>query len=604
MSFVGCHVPGGAVDPAVRARIAGHLGRDGVLWEERSLLFSAQATALGTDRQGQLQVVFEGRLSHAAALEAMLERRGAAPLLASPASMIAESWAHFGALTLDYLEGAYAFALWDSRTQSLLLVRDRWGHRPLYYSAIGDTISFGSALGSLALIRPLERDPARLPAYLLQGYPSPPDTMYRAVRALEPGCLVRWNRGAGGRRERYFAPAFRPHPAPPSLAEAEKELSLQLLHSLEEGLPNQGGTIASLGPSVESALLAVLAKSELDRPAEVLSLELDERERAAGEALEQKLGATRRWVSPPPLDRTTVEAAVRSLGRPFAAARPLWCELLAEATASGPVVLAEGADSVLGGRPHFVGGAIIEGVPEPLGRLGRAVAARVAELSLASVRANAEAIAGFFDAVEQPLERRVHRSQAVFQVPRLANLLRPELRRHAYDAASFGDRVLAETAGAPAMTRLFDHEVRTHLPEVILAGAEQIFGARGFSLLWPFLETPLVRWTGQLPAHYLVSGAKTKRLLRQTSEKWVGAALSQADVRDEDRWLAGQLDGPLDQVWRDAILPATARIYEYLQPIEVRSLIARDASWNPARWRQILSLLTLEIWLHQPDPNP
>ena len=589
--FAGIYAGSGAVDPSALDGLRSRFDRSTVVALGS---FSLVGTEVGTE--GPVIVALDGDLVGHAALRSTLERRGLALPEAGPARTIAAGWTLFGAAILDHLEGAFSFVLWDGRTRELLLCRDRPGHRPLYYSKAEDQVLFSSSLAWLHALRPLERDPTRLASYLLQGYASPPDTLYRNVKSLEPAHTMRYQSELSGRRERYWAPSFAAHPSPPSYPESQAELVRRLLAILDERLPPRGATIALTEVTPEGALLAALAHQELGRSFELVTLELDAQDSAQAGLLAAQLGLKRRGLRPEAPDLGQLKALVRGLGAPFATAAPILHGLVAD-ECGGPVLMAEGADAVFGGHQRFLDGNSSDWLPELVGRVGRSLSQRLAEHTLAPLRPRAEQASRFFAAAERPLERRVLTWQAVFSEDRLPALFRPELRRHTYDAASFSDRVFADTLGQPNLSRMLDHNYRTHLAEVVLPALQRAFVNQATVPRTPYLDSSLLRWVGELPERYLIQGHKTKRLLRDTAEKWVGSELAMLPGRAEDRWLGELLDGPWNGLWRDAILPSTARIYDYLAVPEVRSIISREERWNPARWRQILALLTLELWL-------
>ena len=93
----------------------------------------------------------------------------------------------------------FAIALWDERHSRLVLARDRFGIKPLYYSANGQTLAFASELK--ALIRhpgfSREIDLDALEAYLAFSFVPAPFSIFRDARKLPPGCLMVWERGNG-----------------------------------------------------------------------------------------------------------------------------------------------------------------------------------------------------------------------------------------------------------------------------------------------------------------------------------------------------------------------------------------------------------------------
>ena len=108
----------------------------------------------------------------------------------------------------------FACAIWDSRQRSLLLARDRFGKKPLYYAALPQGLYFGSELKCLrAAGVPLEHDREALQLYFLLGYIPDPWTPYLAIRKLPPGGWLRCDADLRMEQGRYWtlpAPAERP----------------------------------------------------------------------------------------------------------------------------------------------------------------------------------------------------------------------------------------------------------------------------------------------------------------------------------------------------------------------------------------------------------
>jgi asparagine synthase (glutamine-hydrolysing) len=102
----------------------------------------------------------------------------------------------YGPTMVRMLEGTYAFALWDARRQELLLVRDRFGEKPLFYSRQAGDILFASELGALlaGMNQEPELDRRSVDAFLVYGYVPEPASIIRGVKQLAPGHLLRWDR--------------------------------------------------------------------------------------------------------------------------------------------------------------------------------------------------------------------------------------------------------------------------------------------------------------------------------------------------------------------------------------------------------------------------
>ena len=175
-----------------------------------------------SNEDGTVSVVFNGEIYNYRELRASLIRSGHRFRTSSDTEVLVHLYEEEGVDGIRRLHGMFAYALWDSRERSLLLVRDRFGKKPLYYAALPQGLYFGSELKCLRVSGiPLEVDQQALQLYFLLGYIPDPWTPYLAIRKLTPGGWLRYRadgRIEEGRYWRFPAPAERPGP---ELSEAE-----------------------------------------------------------------------------------------------------------------------------------------------------------------------------------------------------------------------------------------------------------------------------------------------------------------------------------------------------------------------------------------------
>jgi asparagine synthase (glutamine-hydrolysing) len=170
-----------------------------------------------SNEDGSVWIVFNGEIYNFHELRASLDRSGHRFATATDTEAIVHLYEERGTEGLSQLRGMFAFAIWDRRDRSLLLVRDRFGKKPLYYAALPDGLYFGSELKCLrAAGVPLEPDPAALRHYFRYSYIPDPWSPYHNVQKLRPGCWMRYH--ADGRIEhgRYWklpAPVEREDPS-------------------------------------------------------------------------------------------------------------------------------------------------------------------------------------------------------------------------------------------------------------------------------------------------------------------------------------------------------------------------------------------------------
>ncbi|TCK22304.1 asparagine synthase (glutamine-hydrolyzing) [Pseudonocardia endophytica] len=159
------------------------------------------------DRAGHpgVAITYSGEAYNFRELARELTARGHELRTTSDTEVVLHAYLEWGAGMVEHLNGMYAFAIWDARTQELLLVRDRMGIKPLYFHDTGDGVLFGSepkAILANGLLPPVvDADGFR---ELFAQIKSPGRTYYRGMREVQPGHVVRV-RPEGVTEHRYWA---------------------------------------------------------------------------------------------------------------------------------------------------------------------------------------------------------------------------------------------------------------------------------------------------------------------------------------------------------------------------------------------------------------
>jgi asparagine synthase (glutamine-hydrolysing) len=164
-----------------------------------------------------------------------------------------------GAACLSRLVGMFAFASWDSRSKTLLLVRDRLGIKPLYYRLLPDGIAFASELKSLILLGAPDIDQSAVRDFLFHGYIPAPKTIYRGICKLPAGHLLRWQAGKVS-IERYWDPST-------EIVERSAEGTISQLDALlREVVPQHTVSDVPVGVFLSGGIDSALTAYYLDAP--------------------------------------------------------------------------------------------------------------------------------------------------------------------------------------------------------------------------------------------------------------------------------------------------------------------------------------------------
>jgi asparagine synthase (glutamine-hydrolysing) len=156
---------------------------------------------------GSLVITFNGEIYNYKELRAELQAKGHVFRTETDTEVLLHLYAEKGEAMVNDLRGMFALGLWDAEKRGLLLARDPYGIKPLYYADDGWTLRFASQVKALMAGRNIStnQDPAGWVGFYLFGSVPEPFTTYREIRALEAGCLL-WIDHVGTREpKRYFS---------------------------------------------------------------------------------------------------------------------------------------------------------------------------------------------------------------------------------------------------------------------------------------------------------------------------------------------------------------------------------------------------------------
>ncbi|NOT24209.1 MAG: asparagine synthase (glutamine-hydrolyzing) [Nitrospiraceae bacterium] len=145
-----------------------------------------------TNAEGDHHIIFNGEIYNYLKLRADLEKRGHRFRSNSDTEVLLHLYREKGERMVDDLRGMYAFAIWDEKRRRLLIARDPFGIKPLYYSDDGNTFRFASQVKALLKSEHVDKtfEPAGHVGFFIFGYVPEPYTLFKQVRALPAGTTL------------------------------------------------------------------------------------------------------------------------------------------------------------------------------------------------------------------------------------------------------------------------------------------------------------------------------------------------------------------------------------------------------------------------------
>ncbi|NIM26761.1 MAG: asparagine synthase (glutamine-hydrolyzing) [Gammaproteobacteria bacterium] len=167
---------------------------------------SKQAAQPMTSQCGRYVISYNGEIYNYKSLRAGLESAGTRFATDSDTEVVLEMFRRYGTDMFNHLRGMYALAIWDTLERRMLLARDPFGIKPLYYADDGWTCRVASQVKALRAIGQISDDPepAGHVGFLLFGSVPEPFTLWREIRAVPAGTYVWVDRSGIGAPRKYF----------------------------------------------------------------------------------------------------------------------------------------------------------------------------------------------------------------------------------------------------------------------------------------------------------------------------------------------------------------------------------------------------------------
>lgn len=442
---------------------------------------------------GERALVFNGEIYNYRELRAGLEKSGQAFRTHSDTEVLLAILGLQGARALDMLDGMFAFGHYDSASRTLLLARDAFGEKPLYYWDGPDCFMFASELSAILASGLFEGriEDAELAAYLHFRYVPQPHTIFRYIRKLEPGHLLAWQDGRVEKR-RWFAfqlPENLPITDPRQTAEAlEHELTAAVRSRLVSDVPLG----AFLSSGVDSSLVCALATKKLGVPLNTYTIAFDggESEHEDAARIAQALGTTHHCHHVSHQDLLDVAARMGHILDEPNGDRSCVPTFLLSRFARQDITVALSGD---GGDELFAG-------------YGRYF---VAQANLGDDLPPTQLVPQYFD-----------RFLMVMPLDQLVKLFGglPEGFQEIY-AAILG--AMAPAKGTVNTLRVLD--ANSYLPGAVLAKVDRMSMAHGLEVRAPLLATAIARLAGRIPLAQHLADGKGKFLLRHILKKHLPA---------------------------------------------------------------------------------
>jgi asparagine synthase (glutamine-hydrolysing) len=555
-----------------------------------------------SDQEESVWVVFNGEIYNFPELRRELENHGHVFRTSCDTEVIVHGYKQWGEELFNHLNGMFGVAIWDTRRKRLILARDPFGIKLVYYKADSGRLYFGSEIRAItaATNEKVYLDPNSLNLFLRYRYTPSPYTMFQGVKKLAPGTMLTCEKGICSVRRWYKS---RPVTFSPmkSASEAQEELldlykrsvKRHLLSDVPLGLLLSGGLDSGL-------LLALMALNGYSWRTYTVgygsSFSDDELTDAADTAAQFSSRHTAVL-----LNRNSFEEAlpkiVSCLEEPIASSSIVPMYFVCERARKDVKValMGQGPDELFGGYRRHLGvryGAWWGGLPQWL---------RSPVGSVISALPRNEMLKRGVYALDIP--DRLKRYQHVLSL----------LPGHKIDGLFLdgviepdaGDKILGCWQDLGSLAKDTDElggfqflELRSTLPDELLMYADKLSMAHGLEVRVPYLDKEIVEYVERLSASFKVRNGSRKWLHRQVCQMFLPRSILRRKKRGfgvnvVDDWFRSALGSKME----DILLDQGSHIYQYLRPSAVREMLKQHQTGESDNHKVLFSLVVFEEWM-------
>lgn len=252
-----------------------------------------------TNETGTVWSAFNGEIYNHRELRHHLEQKGHHFRGHSDSEVIPHLYEELGTGFVEQLRGMFAIAIYDIRTETLLLTRDRFGIKPLFYAPTRRRLAFASELRALLHVKDIDTRPDRQAIYdsAALSYVPAPETVYRGIRALQAGeileaCLVNYGEVSWKTRQ-YWKGNIAPDQRI-SLSEAVEQAEGLITTAVQRQLESEVPLGALLSGGIDSSLVSVAAQRTLQGTLRTYNVRFSEKkydETSAAFAVAEHIGS-------------------------------------------------------------------------------------------------------------------------------------------------------------------------------------------------------------------------------------------------------------------------------------------------------------------------
>ena len=554
----------------------------------------------------QIVVMMNGELYNFREVRASLEKRGHRFATQTDTEILPHLYEEYGEQMLEHINGMFAFALWDKRKKKLLIARDRFGEKPLYYGVFDGKFIFASE-PKVLLEHPSIEPEINLDAlrkYLSFDYVPAPDSIYKNIYKLPAAHFLTVENGEVKTR-RYWNLSFHKNGSTPSIKEASGQLKELLADAVRMRLVADVPLGILLSGGVDSSTVAAFATQFSTEKVKTFSIGFEEdsfdeskyaRQVAAHlgtEHYEDKLSVERAadliteigtWLDEPMSDGSLLPTFLLSRFVRKYVTVALGGDGGDEIFAGYPMYFGHKMARVYDSIPHILRSGLIEPVVNNL-------PVSTSNLSF-DYKAKRFVAASKYDVVT-----RHHSWFGSFSLDGQNDLLTKDvLEQTSGDIYRGAKDLLKITDAENEIERMQFLDMNFYMAEDILTKVDRASMAVSLEVRAPFLDSRVAEFAAGLPIDYKLKGSKGKYILKKAVEDLLPRNILHRPKKGFGIPIAEWLKGRLNPLLHDLLAPDRLKKQNLFDADYVRKLIKEHETGAASHHKQLWTLLVFQLW--------
>ena len=559
-----------------------------------------------TNEDESIFVIFNGEIYNFRSLRRELSEKGHQFATNSDTEVLVHLYEEEGRKFVNRLDGMFAIAIWDEPKKRLVLVRDRIGKKPLFYSEANGRLSFASESKTLTQAKGARHkvDSVALTSYLTYGYVPEPFSIFEGISKLPPAHLLVFD-GSGTKIERYWELSSESdHTITFEDAVSEtrrltdQAVSSRLISDVPLGFFLSGG----LDSSIVVGAAAQASSSKLK------TYSIGFEEDSFSELGYARLIAERFDTEHEEFVVTSdlvsdLESIVRYADEPFADSSMIPMYYMSRQTRKHVTVAlsGDGGDEVFGGYDRYIGlglarkyhrvpGFIRKGVigplsslvPESLGKHSNL--RRVKRLTYPATDSAEQWYMGWMQQFRTESHSTAFTSSFISAITEHGGWSN-------HMAVAF--QGLADPSTSKSAQWV---DTTTYLPGDLMVKADRMSMAHGLEVRSPFLDHHLMEFASTIPGEYSIRRGSGKQILKRAYADLIPSEISNRKKAGFTVPVGGWINGPLQDWTRELLLTTDAEVHKVVRPEYISKMIKEHASRRHNHAIRLWNLICLETW--------